>query len=149
MSKLKNKKGFTLVEAIVALEITSIMLIFAISFTIKLNKAKIKNISNYSKNCSFDALCKEIKYNCSYEDAIYLRKSGLIYMQEKSFEMQNILNSNIVELFSDKKYNAIVQLEIEFPEEKNVANIYISLKDDFMENTEITKLISLGDYKWK
>jgi hypothetical protein len=70
-------------------------------------------------------------------------------MQEKSFEMQNILNSNIVELFSDKKYNAIVQLEIEFPEEKNVANIYISLKDDFMENTEITKLISLGDYKWK
>ncbi|SHH37524.1 prepilin-type N-terminal cleavage/methylation domain-containing protein [Clostridium grantii] len=148
MLKSKNKKGFTLLETIIAMEITGIMIIFIISFTIKLNKAKITLLNNYSKNSAFDALCKEIKYNWGYGDAVYLMENGLIYMQENSLETEVILNSNSVQLFSNIKDDAIVQLEFEFPEEK-VAKIYVSLKDDSSADKDIIKLISLGNYEWK
>lgn len=89
MLKLKNKRGFTLVEAICSIGIFSILLLVAVE--IKINQIKLSKINHETIRYTYflDALKKELVSNASEEQIIELEAKGKVYVPKEKIEEDN------------------------------------------------------------
>lgn len=86
MLKLKNKRGFTLIEAICGVSIFSILLLFAVQ--IKVNEIKLSKMNHETIRYTYflDTLKKEIISNASKEQIIALESEGKVYVPREKIE---------------------------------------------------------------
>ena len=101
MSKLRTKKGFTLIEVLCSLSIFYIM--FTAALTTQCSSINIrKNNSNLKSYCLFfEALRNNMEYNASYDEILQLKSDGKFYVSLEKMDIDTIKDSNLTNIFSN------------------------------------------------
>jgi len=101
MSKLTNKKGFTLVEVLCSLVVFSIIFFCMMSYELALLNMK-KDIKTLNDNVSImDTLKNNIIYAMSFEELEQLQKDNKIFINKENITFDKI-RGPVVDAFSSK-----------------------------------------------
>lgn len=125
MWKLKNKKGFSLIEVMCSITI------FYICF-IAITIMEINNIKLHKENTIIneyinyvDTLKNVIKSNYTYEEIISL-KNKYYYISKENLGVDILLNNEVINILKEEKPIEEPYIQLEF-EETEILNINIDL----------------------
>lgn len=101
MSKLINKKGFTMLEVLCSLAIFSIIFICMISFDVTSHNIK-KDIKAINKNVALmECLKNNIIYSMTFEELEELQKSNRVFVNSENMNL-NKIQIGVVDVFSEE-----------------------------------------------
>lgn len=146
--KLKNKKGYSLIEIIISLSIISILL-SPILLLKQYNTVQSINNDKYMEAINkFNIVAKYLENNCSYEDFSKFEKMKNYYLELSFVSIDHIKNNALLSLIKENTNNDNKDKLIVVIEENQVLKInltiYISMGKGYKE---VRKKIFIGKYK--
>lgn len=127
MAKIKTKKGFTLIEAIVSMSL--LMTISAFMFSAAYNCLRLKSYNEkyYKYACIMETIQNDFLYNYSKEDLDGVFSSDQIYISSDKLDIDTIKNSTLNSIVSSSStsempYVKIVKKDPEYEVELHFIN---------------------------
>ncbi|URZ06835.1 prepilin-type N-terminal cleavage/methylation domain-containing protein [Clostridium felsineum] len=134
MFKLRNKKGFALVEVICAFSVFSILFLFAVS--LRVDEVKMKKVNDDIQNYTYyiDAVKNEMIFNYTPMDIDNLSRQEKIYLSKNKI----LDNQSQVDLKEDRAVgNAYPYITVSYLNENGALKITLKLYTDIMGKEKI------------
>ncbi|GAA0177237.1 hypothetical protein SH2C18_05030 [Clostridium sediminicola] len=147
MLKSNTSRGFTLIETVVAISLLSILLFYIVSFKVSCKKTNIRIKNKAEIFDSFEIVCKDLEYNCNFQDILYLMENNLLYLPRENFHREILREKSLISLLSNEDNKSILKLTINRDEVNNM--ITINVKSDIKNNNDLSSLeknIYKGEY---
>lgn len=138
MLKSNTRKGFTLIETVVAISLLSILLFYIVSFKASCKKTNVRINSECELFDCFEIVCEDLEYNCNFEDVLYLKENNIAYLSIDNFEKKILYKDRIINLLSNDINNSIIVLAFNRDEINDLITINVKLN-----RKNNNKLISL------
>lgn len=144
----KNKKGFSLIEAICGIAVVSIFIVFLFPAMADYQKLKINNDKYNKYFCFIEAVKNNLYYNCDKNQIDMLNNSGKVYINSEYVDIDKIKNDLIACYFSNEHTNKNPYLKMEINKDSNnVFKIKLELHyTTFSRDQIITCEFYKGDY---
>jgi hypothetical protein len=141
-----NKKGYSLIEATLAVSIFSILFLGAL--TLEAAKIKLKAINKRKEICimNIEAVKSSIMNDITYEDFKNLYDGGKRYINCSDMSMEKLRNTNIKELLVTRIENEASYIYISISEEKPVKVIVKYFINDSLLHEAIQCEFYKGNY---
>lgn len=99
--KLSKNKGFTIIEALCALSIITIL--FSYIMQLELKNIRLKQYLELKEKyiCLLEAVSNELTYNASYIEIVNLSNNRKVYIDTGNLNLQKIQSSKITDCFTN------------------------------------------------
>ncbi|MCR3760238.1 type II secretion system GspH family protein [Clostridium felsineum] len=134
MFKLRNKKGFALVEVICAFSVFSILFLFAVS--LRVDEVKMKKVNDDIQNYTYyiDAVKNEMIFNYTPMDIDNLSRQEKIYLSKNKI----LDNQSQVDLKEDRAVgDSYPYITVSYLNENGALKITLKLYTDIMGKEKI------------